>query len=97
MLALRSTLATGMPALVAASMAGTSESTVMGEMRMASTFCATKFSTSAACLDESFWASANTMVAPSLAAAFSASFFMVTKNGNWSPGTDMPILMGPAA
>src|SRR5882762_3450764 len=65
---LRSTVATGMPAFTAASMAGTSESTVMGEIRMACTPWATKFSTSAACLDESFWASANTIVAPSLAA-----------------------------
>ena len=68
--------------MAAASMAGTSESVVIGEIRIAWTPCATKFSTSDACFDESFWASANTIVAPSFAAAFSASFFIVTKNGN---------------
>src|SRR5437899_1792421 len=45
--ALRSTVATGMPAFTAASMAGTSESTVMGEIRMAWTPWATTFSPSA--------------------------------------------------
>ena len=97
MLALRSTLATGIPAFTAASMAGTSELVVIGEMRMAWTPWATKFSTSAACFDDWFSASAKTILAPSLAAAASASFFMATKNGNCSPGTDIPITIGPAA